>query len=41
MSRKHPPSQASISSGKAKEIAGALQQRYGYGRAQAEMEIKN
>lgn len=28
-------------SGKTEELAGVLQQRYGYGRAQAEMEINN
>ena len=27
--------------GKAEELAGVLQQRYGYGKAQAEMEINN
>ncbi|HKZ84415.1 MAG TPA: CsbD family protein [Anaerolineae bacterium] len=28
-------------SGKAEELAGVLQQRYGYGKAQAEREINN
>jgi len=28
-------------SGKAEELVGVLQQRYGYGKAQAEMEINN
>ena len=28
-------------SGKTEELAGALQQRYGYGKAQAKLEIKN
>jgi len=28
-------------SGKTEELAGVLQQRYGYGKAQAEMEINN
>ena len=28
-------------SGKTEELAGALQQRYGYGKAQAELEINN
>jgi uncharacterized protein YjbJ (UPF0337 family) len=28
-------------SGKAEELAGVLQQRYGYGKAQAEIEINN
>ena len=28
-------------SGKTEELAGVLQQRYGYGRAQAEIEINN
>ncbi len=28
-------------SGKAEELAGVLQQRYGYGKAQAEKEIHN
>jgi uncharacterized protein YjbJ (UPF0337 family) len=28
-------------SGKTQELAGVLQQRYGYGRAQAEIEINN
>ena len=28
-------------SGKAEELVGVLQQRYGYGKAQAEMEIDN
>jgi uncharacterized protein YjbJ (UPF0337 family) len=28
-------------SGKTEELAGALQQRYGYGKAQAEIEINN
>ena len=28
-------------SGKTEELVGALQQRYGYGKAQAELEINN
>jgi uncharacterized protein YjbJ (UPF0337 family) len=28
-------------SGKSQELAGALQQRYGYGRVEADMEIRN
>lgn len=28
-------------SGKAEELAGVLQQKYGYGKAQADMEINN
>jgi uncharacterized protein YjbJ (UPF0337 family) len=28
-------------SGKTEELAGVLQQRYGYGKAQAELEINN